>query len=308
MRPASIACFKPSIGPPRSRTLVKPRSNDSSAPTAAAMARKWTSEVSAATWLTVAKARCVCMSMSPGIRVRPRPSMVTSAIPGAAPWVASSRRSPEVIGVIDVITPASTRTSRAADSRGCTPSKTRTSRNTRLGAVSIDGPLVMIACSAVLKLSPRYGGSTKRSASADAADQGPSRRSVRGCPLRAGVSFTPSRDSQISQYSLRQYGHEGTHVPASTSGYPQQVQVYVPGTTPFPARTGSAMPDRRRGRAVSVTPLRVGRPDRPPRGTAPNRFREPSRTSRRRPAPRRPRRRGHFMHRLMAPVRADVAT
>ena len=81
--PMSMACFRPQTGPPRSRTVVKPRISVSVASAPASRLMKPTSPMIAATGVGRTSMVCQWASMSPGIRVRPLPAMTVTAGPAA---------------------------------------------------------------------------------------------------------------------------------------------------------------------------------------------------------------------------------
>src|ERR1700732_1843352 len=73
--PSSMARLSPNTGPPTSRTVVKPRIRVSVASSPATRLLKPTSPV-ACNGVGRASIACQCMSISPGVSVRPPPSMI----------------------------------------------------------------------------------------------------------------------------------------------------------------------------------------------------------------------------------------
>jgi hypothetical protein len=84
--PESIAFFSGKEGPPRSRTVVKPRIRVRSAWALAERKTKPMSAVSSCAGLRLANITCQCASIRPGISTRPPQSI--SRAPSGAPWPA----------------------------------------------------------------------------------------------------------------------------------------------------------------------------------------------------------------------------
>ena len=117
MVPSSIARLSPNTGPPRSRTVVKPRINVASACRVAKICRYDGSAVVSSGMAVAAMNECQCASIRPGISTRP-PAAITrmSAFASTA------------IGVTDMrsmMLPL-TRTLEGADNAALLPSKIRT--------------------------------------------------------------------------------------------------------------------------------------------------------------------------------------
>jgi hypothetical protein len=135
--PMSIARFRPSTGPPRSRTLVKPRNSMSLAPFTATAVTKARSAVSTASCVRVSNMMWVCASINPGISVRPSPAMRITAISGGA-----------AIGAVEIVlmTLPTTSTFCGAERRSDAPLKMRTfSNSTAVGLGAWDWDWACVA-------------------------------------------------------------------------------------------------------------------------------------------------------------------
>ena len=127
--PASMAALSSKIGPPASRTLVKPRSRvrADSVATVAASFSGLASGASRSAWDSAVKVLCQCTSIRPGISVRPWPSITRAEAVGRAPSPIAAMRLPR------------TSTSVGAPSVPRAVSSTRTSRNSSSASASPAG-------------------------------------------------------------------------------------------------------------------------------------------------------------------------
>ncbi len=115
--PMSIARLSPNVGPPRSRTVVIPRRSVRCASAPATRKVKPGSAPSSCAFVRVLRPMCTWASMSPGMSVRPRPSMIVVVALRSTAIGAAEMRS---------ITAPRTSTFVGAESALPVPSKTRT--------------------------------------------------------------------------------------------------------------------------------------------------------------------------------------
>ena len=118
LTPSSMARLSPVTGPPRSRTVVKPRIKVASASRAASRWRYEGSAVSRSGMGVAAMKACQCASMRPGISTRPSAAMTSTSSFASTVMGLEEMRS--------IVLPL-TRTCDGAESAGLLPSKMRTS-------------------------------------------------------------------------------------------------------------------------------------------------------------------------------------
>jgi len=115
MIPESMALFSPNTGPPRSRTVVKPRISVSVASTPAAILLYPASPTIISAGVPLISIACQCASIRPGISVRPFPAITVMPGSGAIGSVEMRSMILPWISTLD-----------GADSEAPLPSKMRT--------------------------------------------------------------------------------------------------------------------------------------------------------------------------------------